>query len=389
MRNKLSAIIRNCPVCGSDEYINSYCHRFEPIDGASLLEEFLIVVCKDCGMAYANQIPNQDEIDSYYRRFSKYETADDNETISEHLIGLADFIYKELDCKQSNIVDVGCGGGILLGELRKRGYMSLTGVELSEKNCAKIRSSGINAINKSLLDLNSEDFAEAPDCIILSAVLEHISDLRLAVRTIAGLIKSGGILIISVPQLEHFTASAEFPFEEISLEHINYFSLDSLELLMRLHGLKLKGYNELKYGSSAVLNAIFHKPVFEENYMEKYISSCSELLAPTVQVIESYFQSQKPVVIYGAGTLCTYLLANTNLPKCNILQIIDGNKHYHGHTLGAYHICAPSALYDSALKDADIITVSYRYNDEITRIIRNMGLKNVIINLPVVTNSKS
>jgi len=163
------------------------------------------------------------------------------------------------------------------------------------------------------------------------------------------------------------------------LEHVNYFTIDSLELLMKLHGFTTQEYEN----ASISMTAVFKKNATRANPVQNYFSGCEDYLFPSIQLIDRYFESQKPIVVYGAGSFCQYLFANTRLAECNIIKIVDGNCNIHGLSLGTHSIQPPSVLCDDDVRKADIVIVSYRFSADIIEIIRNMGLKNQIVSLPV------
>ena len=65
--------------------------------------------------------------------------------------------------------------------------------------------------------------------VLLSAVLEHLLDPVQTLRDVLGTYSmTGGLLFVEVPDVEGFSAGAVAPFQEFSVEHINYFSAQSL-----------------------------------------------------------------------------------------------------------------------------------------------------------------
>ena len=64
---------RACPVCSGSQAKPLFEQRFDQLSGASLLNGYTIVLCCDCGAAFANDVPQQAAFDEYYREFSKYE----------------------------------------------------------------------------------------------------------------------------------------------------------------------------------------------------------------------------------------------------------------------------------------------------------------------------
>jgi hypothetical protein len=186
-----------------------------------------------------------------------------------------------------------------------------------------------------------------------------------------------------VPNAEKFVNSAaRFPFEEISTEHINYFTAETLELLMKLHGLQPIDAKEI-IGNALV--ASFGRGKKPSAHIQEYICESKTAVLPYITLIDEYVTSQKPIAVWGTGSLCQYLFANSRLSECNILVITDGNEHYQGKFLSGHCIQPPSVLTSKEFADADIFTVTYHYNDDIIKTIRQMGLNNKTIPTPKET----
>src|SRR6185437_10348693 len=61
---------RTCPICGSSSKHVLFQQRFATV---LLVEGYSVVVCQECGFAFADEIPEQHEFDAYYRDLSKFE----------------------------------------------------------------------------------------------------------------------------------------------------------------------------------------------------------------------------------------------------------------------------------------------------------------------------
>jgi hypothetical protein len=256
-------------------------------------------------------------------------------------------------------------------------------VDLSENNSRRLKKiHNIEVLTKSIFSLSQTDFHKPLNCIILAGVLEHVIDLHSCLEILTDLLADDGLIIISVPFANMFWSHADLPFEEFSMEHVNFFTDEALELLMSLHGYKLKKSTQIEYLQSIALVAAFQlKPKANSEIMWRYVNASVEFLRSAIAIIDGYASSQKPIAIWGTGTFCQYLLANTSLSDCNIKIFVDRNISYHGHTLCGILIQSPNALTASELSETDILTISYHFNDEIEQEIRTMGLQNNIIKL--------
>src|SRR5262249_26580650 len=65
---------RPCAVCGGNARRLLFRQCFAQIDGGSLLPGYDVVVCSDCGFGFADDLPPQDQFDSYYEGLSRYES---------------------------------------------------------------------------------------------------------------------------------------------------------------------------------------------------------------------------------------------------------------------------------------------------------------------------
>ena len=95
-----------------------------------------------------------------------------------------------------NILDIGCGGGLISEPMARLGA-NVTGIDASEKNInvARLHSkkSGlqINYLNKSPENLNEK---EKYDIILNLEIVEHVEDVNLYIKSCYKLLKKNGIM---------------------------------------------------------------------------------------------------------------------------------------------------------------------------------------------------
>ncbi len=101
-----------------------------------------------------------------------------------------------------DVLDVGCGNGLLLGDIAQRfpGIGSLSGTDISEKalELAVVRLPKASFFR---CDPQTEDLpiSKKFDIVTSCEVLEHIEDYRAALRRMIRAVKPGGHLLIAVP----------------------------------------------------------------------------------------------------------------------------------------------------------------------------------------------
>ena len=101
--------------------------------------------------------------------------------------------------KKINILDIGCGGGLLCEPLRRLGA-TVTGIDASKKNIqtakfhAKKMNLNINYINCSPENLK---FKNKFDVILNMEIVEHISNVDLFIKNCSMLIEKNGIMFVA------------------------------------------------------------------------------------------------------------------------------------------------------------------------------------------------
>ena len=119
-------------------------------------------------------------------------------------VRLIDELLKKNKVSNGRILDLGCGEGVLVEKYAKEGW-NIKGID---KNYASpLVQEG------DLTDIPFDD--NSIDTMLCLDVLEHLTylDQGYAMREIKRVIKPNGLLIVSVPNLAHFTARLKFLFK--------------------------------------------------------------------------------------------------------------------------------------------------------------------------------
>jgi 2-polyprenyl-6-hydroxyphenyl methylase/3-demethylubiquinone-9 3-methyltransferase len=107
------------------------------------------------------------------------------------------YINQHIDVNGKNILDIGCGGGLLCEPLTRMGA-KVTGIDASEKN---INIASLHAKEHQLeIDYRTgdiENLEEEFDIILNMEVVEHVADVALFLQHSARLLKPGGLIFLS------------------------------------------------------------------------------------------------------------------------------------------------------------------------------------------------
>ena len=140
----------------------------------------------------------------YIELFKNYAKSYDKEVFTQGTVGEVDFIEKEINFDKSiSILDVGCGTGRHLAELRKRGYKNLVGLDLSwdQLNAAKNKF-GSDTINLIRADATKFNLNKKFDLVIMlcegSFSLMETDEMNFDIlKNISKVVKSDGKFIFT------------------------------------------------------------------------------------------------------------------------------------------------------------------------------------------------
>jgi methionine biosynthesis protein MetW len=141
-------------------------------------------------------------------------------------------------------LDLGCASGGLLALLRPRAG-HLAGLELSPTAARAAAGVGDEVVQGALEDPGLPFATGAFDLVVLADVLEHLADPRAALERAAGWCRPGGAILVSVPNVAHWSARlalarGRWPQEEsgtFDSSHLRWFTRTSLADLLTAAGL--------------------------------------------------------------------------------------------------------------------------------------------------------
>jgi SAM-dependent methyltransferase len=394
----LSLPARLCPACDSERHEVLFNQHFGSMSSGGILEGYEVVSCTGCGFCFANGIPEQEKFDWYYQEMSKYENAtrggQESEFDAKRFAAMAQQIAQWSPNRQTRILEIGCGTGGLLAVLKTMGYQNVRGMDPSPA-CARLARDVYDiVVSAGTLSTLSPELGTF-DLVILAGVLEHVRDLKSATRALANVLATSGQVFIGVPDASRYTHGEDAPFQEFSIEHINFFGPSSLRNLMARCGfVGTQCRQELVEFSHRTVTPSFYA-LFEKQptvhsvkpdtetpaELSAYVERCSRSHESIGLAIDRLVSLDQPFMVWGTGAHTLRLLAVSNLSKGKIKAFVDSNPRYHGKRLHDAPIIAPTDL-ASYPSDYPILISSRVYQREIAKTIReSLGLPNEIVTL--------
>lgn len=195
-----------------------------------------------------------------------------------------DEIIKYVPLTSVNILDVGCGYGGTGYLLKKELNATVWGVEINNE-AAKVAASRLDKViignfeNFDSLGLPKRYF----DCVLFCDILEHFKDPWAALRMTNYIIRNGGVIISSLPNvryisnLKRFIINKDWKYLEngvLDKSHLRFFTLNSIHMLFAESGYKIErieGINNYKYLPILRLLNLLSFGLLSDSYYLQYV----------------------------------------------------------------------------------------------------------------------
>lgn len=213
-------------------------------------DQFTVIDCENCGFAHATPLPSAAELESAYTETYYAVEKPDYLIRAEADAPWAAMFYDDrltaieeafgnLKPVAPRILDIGCGPGHFLLSAKEKGWRA-EGVEPSRQAAEYAAAKGLTVHNR-MFDLDWVRAQTPFDAAHSMNVLEHVADPAGILRAAHAALTPGGAICVGVPNDYNALQAAarksgQHPWWVVPPHHLNYFSFDSLERLLRRCG---------------------------------------------------------------------------------------------------------------------------------------------------------
>jgi nucleoside-diphosphate-sugar epimerase/quercetin dioxygenase-like cupin family protein len=239
-KNIMDNYKKNCRSCGNEK-LNDVISLGESPLANNLLdsndedaEKFLLEMkycsdCHNCQLSYV--VPPNEMFDNYLYVSST------SQSFRKHFENASINYIKRFNLSSNDlVVDIGSNDGISLSPLKEKGVKVL-GVEPA-KNISKIAiDNGIPTINDYFNDEVSNQILKdygKPKLVTASNVFAHSDELKNITQNVFKILENDGSFIVEVQYL--YDTIKDLTFDNIYHEHVNYWSLTSINLFFKKLG---------------------------------------------------------------------------------------------------------------------------------------------------------
>ncbi|MDA8326280.1 MAG: class I SAM-dependent methyltransferase [Nitrospiraceae bacterium] len=251
---------RPCPVCRSQDLT-----EYREIDGALRL-----LKCTDCGLVFLDPVPGDLSVfyEGYRREGGKRFLYGAETLVKYFRVRRARMIDRLFGPRRKTdgavkkndgnprVLDIGCGRGLMLAELKSRGF-ECYGTELPGQAPFRQKTGDapftVYEGDLTELDLPGGFF----DVVTVWHVLEHVRDPVQTLKEVRRILKPGGLLVISVPNIGSLQAKL-FGRRWIHLDlprHLYHFSPGPLAHALKQSGFAVEGFRHFsaEHGVSGMI----------------------------------------------------------------------------------------------------------------------------------------
>jgi 2-polyprenyl-3-methyl-5-hydroxy-6-metoxy-1,4-benzoquinol methylase len=252
---------RRCRLCHGSAFRPLL--RVEKANFTSGITSYDIIRCKTCGLAMMDPFPGEEAVKEIYVRESTFSQSSPNPYRRNPLFPLLEPIYRRYGdgrhfilrtClrlapkgRRLKVLDIGCGTGALIEAFQTMtGRADATGIDIDPRARERAKESVRDSIVVG--DFLTHPLPGPFDIVTMEMLIEHLLDPSRYIERCARLLRPGGLLFLSTPDIDSPQAREQGadwwlvnrPGQKLG--HVIWFNRTSIEHLAKKHGLRIAFY---------------------------------------------------------------------------------------------------------------------------------------------------
>src|SRR3989441_12478695 len=345
MASQTVSLVKVCRVCKStrlDDILslgNQYVSDFVSSDGNSPQAPLELVRCKDCGLVQLRHTFSRGRLYRHYWYKSGISPTMRN--------ALSDLVMRACDIAKPNsgdiVVDIGCNDGTLLRSYKTPGLV-LVGFEPAE-NLVPEAKKGTDWIFNDFFSAKTfkQKFDGKKAWIVTSiAMFYDLEDPNSFVEDVADILAPNGIWVVQQNYLA--TMLEQNGFDNIGHEHLEYYTLETVQSLLKKHGLEVFDAETNNVNGGSFRTFICHAGQYpirgtvpdmkkhesrlglnKHQTYELFAEHIQKMRAQARDFIAKEVKSGKTVYVYGASNRGNTILQYYGLDHTLIKKATDAN----------------------------------------------------------------
>lgn len=302
-------------------------------------EELALLFCSNCALVQLSKhMPKEDLYGDDY----PYLSSISDELLNHTRQNALDLIERFDLEKGSFVIEIASNDGYMLKNFKPYG-INVLGIDPALIPVQKALERDIPTIKDfftSKVAFHIVDSHQKADIIIANNILAHVSDLSDFIEGMNIILKTEGSIIIEVPYLIDLIDS--FEFDTIYHQHLCYFSVTSLHILFKRHGLFVNSIKRLPiHGGSLrlyvsrnqssdstvqdLLDLENQRQVRIYPFFDNFINRLNNYHDEIHQLLSSIVDEGKIIVGYGAAAKANTFLSFCKIDHNILLYIADKN----------------------------------------------------------------
>lgn len=291
------------------------------------------------------------------------------------------------------IVDIGCNDLYLLGKFESQAG-ELVGFDPIFKDDPHSGSGRIQAVGKYVEEIDAKvDIPAPPDLVISVHTMEHVIDPLESLRPIYAAARPGALFMLEVPGFDSLLNT--FRFDQVFLQHLNYFSLGSFQAMFRALGAEYVAHRFNYHYWQGTLMVAFRKPSGAAQpfdampapssiFIQQQYRQFKQLMIGWELAMEQMARRGTPLYGFGAAQMVPTLAYHLPSHLGHLQAVRDDNCSKDGLSWPGFPLSIEAPSNIKELKDAAVVVTAIDSARILIRKLSEERVRHILFPYPIL-----